>query len=377
MFRINIRGSIKAFLALALLVSTFAIGSGSTALAAERNREGSGAVYALTNAAAGNSVVAFDRASNGSLSFADTYSTGGLGSGDGLGSQGALILSENNNWLFAVNAGSNDISVFSVGRHGLELVDRVASGGTRPIGLTENNGVLYVLNAGGSGNITGFNVGHDGHLSPIAGSTQPLSGNATGPAQVQFSTDGRLLAVTEKATSKIDIYTVSKGGVASGPTVHNSSGATPFGFAFGKGGKLVVSEASGAVSSYAVGNDGSFNVVSGSSPTHQTAACWLVLTGNQRYAYAANAGSASISGYTVDGDGNLALLNADGRTGLTGAHPADLAMSINSHYLYSLNITPTSQGISAFEVQSDGSLVNVPLSGITGLTTASAGLAAR
>jgi 6-phosphogluconolactonase len=385
-FRINIQGSVKTLLASAMLLSTFAFSSGAVANAAAdtAGQKGTtGAVYALTNAAVGNSVVAFDRASDGSLRQAGMFATGGLGSGSGLGSQGALILSSDNNLLFAVNAGSNQISVFEVGRNGLHLVDTVASGGTSPISLTESRDVLYVLNAGGNGNITGFNVQRNGHLSAIAGSTKPLSGNATGPAQVQFNADGGLLAVTEKNTNMIDIYTVDKQGVASGPTSHPSSGTTPFGFAFGKDGKLIVSEAAGgaanasSASSYQVEPDGSFNVVTASSPTHQTAACWLALTGNQRYAYTANAGSATLSGYSVDRDGNLSLLNANGISGTTGAHPADLAFSNNSHYIYSLNITAATQSISAFEVQSDGSLVAVPLSGISGLTPASAGLAAR
>jgi 6-phosphogluconolactonase len=385
-FRINTHGSIKTFVAAALLLSSFAFGSGAVANAAADSgdhRSNTGAVYALTNAAAGNSVVAFDRASDGSLSPAGTFSTGGLGSSDGLGSQGALIFSDDKEWLFAVNAGSNDISVFAVARHGLDLVDRVSSGGTRPISLTEAKDVLYVLNTGGNGNITGFKVRDNGHLSAIAGSTRPLSGNATGPAQVQFSPDGRVLAVTEKNTNMIDIYTVNKRGVASGPTSHPSAGTTPFGFAFGEDGKLLVSEAFGgaanasAASSYEVDRDGSFNVVTASSPTHQTAACWLALTDNQRYAYTANAGSASLSGYRVDREGNLSLLNSNGIIGVTGAHPADLAFSNGSRYLYSLNITATTQGISAFQVQSDGSLTAVPLSGISGLTPASAGLAAR
>src|SRR5215212_741791 len=230
----------KTFIALALLLSTFAIGSNGIAQAAGDTTAAAGAVYALTNAAAGNSVVALDRDSDGTLTAAGTYSTGGLGSGAGLGSQGALVLSHNNQWLFAVNAGSNDVSVFSVDHHGLRLADRVSSGGTMPISLTEDNNVLYVLNAGGSGNITGFSVGHNGHLSAISGSTQPLSGGATGPAQVQFSADGTLLAVTEKNTNMIDIYNVSKQGVAGGPGTHPSAGTTPFGFAFGKGGKLLV-----------------------------------------------------------------------------------------------------------------------------------------
>src|SRR4029079_14381215 len=122
--------------------------------------------------------------------------------------------------------------------------------------------LLYVLNAGGSGNITGFNIGRHGTLTPISGSTRPLSGGATGPAQVQFSPDGDLLVVTEKTTNLIDTYTVDRHGIANGPTTHPSSGATPFGFAFSKRGTLIVSEAIGgtpglsAVSSYDLDDDG-------------------------------------------------------------------------------------------------------------------------
>jgi 6-phosphogluconolactonase (cycloisomerase 2 family) len=382
-FHKNVFGSVKALLASALLLSAFAwAGAGSTtAHAAGISESNRGALYTLTNAAGGNSVVAYERASDGTLTLEGTFATGGLGSGAGLGSQGALVLGQGDKWLFAVNAGSNDISVFSVDHDGISLVDREPSGGTTPISLTSSGDVLYVLNAGGTGNITGFNVEH-GRLAPIAGSTRPLSGNATGPAQVQFSADGRLLAVTEKNTNRIDIYTVNKDGTANGPTWHPSAGITPFGFAFGKDGKLIASEAFGgganasAASSYTVGKDGSFDVVSASSPTHQTAACWLALTSNERYAYTANAGSASISGYSVDRDGSLSLLDANGVTGTTGAHPADLALSNNSHYLYSLNITASTQSISAFEVQSDGSLS--PVTGIgSGLPPSAVGLAAR
>jgi 6-phosphogluconolactonase (cycloisomerase 2 family) len=291
------------------------------------------------------------------------------------------VLSADNRWLFAVNAGSNEISVLSVEGSGLALVDKVASGGVMPISLTVDKNIVYVLNAGGSGNISGFNVGHHGDLTAIPGSTRPLSGSATGPAQVQFSGDGRLLAVTEKNTNMIDIYTVNKNGTSDGPMTHPSSGITPFGFAFGRDGTLIVSEAFGgaangsAASSYNVGRNGSFDVVSASSPTHQTAACWVVLTGNERYAYTANAGSDSISGYGVSHDGSLSLLDPSGVSGYTGAgsHPTDMALSNNSRYLYAL--TTFSHGISVFEVGSDGSLT--PVAGASGLVPTAVGLAAR
>src|SRR5207253_96166 len=109
---------------------------------------------------------------------------------------------------------------------------------------------LYVLNAGGSGNISGFTVDNSGRLTPIAGSTQPLSGSNVGPAQVSFSPDGRQLVVTEKTTNLLDVYSVDANGIASGPTTTPSAGGTPFGFAFGHRSDLFVSEAAGSASSY-------------------------------------------------------------------------------------------------------------------------------
>src|SRR5713101_5024322 len=138
-----------------------------------------GAVYTMDNSSNGNRVRVFARAADGTLTAAGSFETGGLGTGGGLGNQGALLLSASERWLFAVNAGSDEISAFAVERRGLSLVNRVPSGGRRPISLSVHDDLLYVLNAGGAvgdhDNITGFRVGDDGHLTPVAGSTRPLS----------------------------------------------------------------------------------------------------------------------------------------------------------------------------------------------------------
>jgi 6-phosphogluconolactonase len=374
----------KTLLALALLVTTLAVGGGVRAEAKSINVNSNqeyGAVYVLTNQTAGNNVMAYDRASDGSLTAAGSYSTGGLGTGSSLGSQGALALSQDNRWLFAVNAGSNEVSVFAVSNSGLTLTDRLASSGTDPTSVTSSHGLVYVLNAGGSGNISGFKVEQNGQLTAIPNAIRPLSGNATGPAEVRFSPNGDLLVVTEKATNSLDTYSVGRNGVANGPTTYAAAGVTPYGFAFGNRSDIVVSEAFGgapngsAASSYSIGRDGALNVVSASSTTHQTAACWVVATGNGRYAYTANAGSGSITGYSVAPDDSLSLLNPDGRTGVTGdgTTPTDMGLSNNSQFLYVL--TSGSHGISGFAVNSDGSLTAT--GSISGLPAGTVGLAAR
>jgi 6-phosphogluconolactonase (cycloisomerase 2 family) len=336
----------------------------------------------LTNQPTGNAVAVFNRSADGLLNLAMTVPTDGLGTGSGLGSQGAIVLSENGRWLLAVNAGSNEVSVFQAHPSGLMLTDKVPSGGVRPTSVTIHKDLVYVLNAGDPGNITGFRLSNDGRLISIAGSTRNLSnegvGAAPAPAQVSFDPKGNVLVVTERATQIIDTYTVDKDGMATGPVAQPSSGMTPFGFAFTQQGTLVVSEAFGgatdasAVSSYAV-SPSSFQVVSPSVATGETAACWVAVSKNGKFAYAANAGSSSVSAYAVGQDGSLMLLN--GEAGLTGdaTGPIDMSITHNGQYLYVLSAR--SQNVIGFEVQADGSLVW--LGDFNGLPMGTAGIAAH
>lgn len=343
----------------------------------------SGVLFVTTNAndpVRGNEIVMYRRAVEGTLTVTGRFPTGGQGLGSGLGSQGALILSKNGRWLFVVNAGSNEVSAFQVRPTGLVLTDKVASGGVRPTSLTVRNNLLYVLNAGDPGNITGFKLGSSGKLTPLANSTRNLSNNGSGPApapaQISFSPDGTMLVVTERATNLIDTYMVDKKGLPTGPTPHTSSGVTPFGFAFAKE-TLVVSEAFGgtpgasAVSSYNLNKNG-LQSVSASVPTGETAACWIVISKDGKYAYSTNAGSASVSGYRVNNDGQLTLLN--GRAGDTGVGtgPTDPTISRDGRFIYVLS--PRSQTVIGFMTQADGSLVSIGSFG--GLQPGAAGIAA-
>ena len=330
-----------------------------------------GAVYALTNVAGGNAVAMYSRGADGRLSWSGSVSTGGAGAGASLGSQGALALSDDGRWLFAVNAGSNDVSAFRVTSSGLELTDRVASGGLRPISVTVHGNMLYVLNAGGDGNISGFRVGNDGALAPLAGSTRPLSGNGVGPAQVAFSPTGAWLVVTEKTTNRLDIYAVGSDGLVSGVNTAASAGGTPFGFAFGHRDELFVSEAAGSASSYIVGTAG-LTVASGAVLTHQGAPCWAVVTENGRYGYTANAQGGSISGFAIASDGSISLIDGDGRTAVVGGGNIDLAVSGNSRYLYELN---GNRSITGFRIEADGHLTAV--GNVAGLPASTVGLVAR
>ena len=362
-----------------ILIAVFLLpmiaGFTTTALAAGDKTQS--LVYTMTNAASGNEVVVIRHSSNGSSSQ-KTFSTGGLGSGTGLGSQGSVVVSDNGRWLFVVNAGSNEISVFAVGKNGLKLNDVVDSGGIKPISLTAHDSLVYVVNAGGSGNISGFQLQKNGKLSPLAGSTQPLSNGGAGdspqPAQISFHPGGDLLVVTEKGTNLIDTYELNKG-IAEAPVTHPSAGMTPFGFAFDNLDHLVVSEAFGGapdastMSSYFVDN-ATFDLISPSVATTQTAACWVVISRDGKYAYDTNTGSDSISSFSIGDDGSLTLL--DPQAGLTGDTPIDMALTSNGKILFAL--AGTSHTVNAFWVNSDGSLESL---GDVSVPAGSVGLAAQ
>jgi 6-phosphogluconolactonase len=332
-------------LALSLLPVTL-VGLASKARSQEH---GVGAVYVATNAAGGNAVLGFARSADGRLDPTPTsHATGGEGTGTGLGNQGGLVLSRDGGLLLVVNAGSDEISVFRRASDGdLELRDVVTSGGTRPISVTLHGHLLYVLNAGGMSGaidqITGFSVEQDGELVPVPGSTRALSAATVDPAQIGFAPDGRTLVVSEKGTNILTTFSVDASGVAGMPMPQPSAGMTPFGFAFGKRGQLLVSEAFGgamdasALSAYVLGGDGTLDVIEPSAPTTETAACWVAVSRGGRFAYTTNTGSGSISGFAVAPDGTLELLDSDGATASTGGAPIDLDFFDDGRFLYALD----------------------------------------
>ena len=338
-----------------------------------------GKVFTSSNATAANEVLVYAADASGKLTFETRVATHGQGTGGGLGNQGAVTLSGSGRHLFVVNALSNTVSTFAVRRSGLQLESSVDSGGLQPISVTEHDGIVYVLNAGGAGNVAGFR-NRGGMLSPIAGSTRALSAaGGTGPAQVGFNPDGDVLLVTEKATNKLTSYRVRDDGAIGAPVVSASHGMTPFGFAFDPRGHALVSEAFGgaagasAVSSYGFDNASGAQpaLISASVADTQSAACWVVVTPNGRYAYVTNTGSNTISSYAVHSSGQIALQQAS--AAVSGGAPIDAAIAPGGRALYVLNAG--SRTITSFAIGKDGTLSDP--GSVAGLPAGANGLAAN
>jgi 6-phosphogluconolactonase (cycloisomerase 2 family) len=322
-------------------------------------------VFVQTDNPAGNQVVAYDRADNGTLSQAGSYPTGGLGGTltgsvvDHLASQGSLSYDARHRLLYAVNAGSNTVSVFAARDDRLRLRQVIGSGGAFPVSIAVRGDLVYVLNALNGGSVQGYRV-FFGRLWPMPGSNRPLGLDpgatpqfVNTPGQVAFSPDGAALIVTTKANgSNIDVFKVGFGGwLSASPVVNAEPGTVPFAITFDQAGHLVIANAgTNALASYVLNADGTVSLIDAVG-TGQAATCWVAPADGTLYA--SNAGSGTISGFSASGAGQLTLL---GQTS-TDKGTVDASASPGGQFLY---VQTGGNGIvDEFAVGSGGSLTAI------------------
>ena len=270
------------------------------------------------------------------------------------GRQGAVELSGDGRYLYAVNAGSNSVSVFRTGPGGTRLLDTVASRGVAPTSISEDRGRVYVLNSGGTPNVAAFWRGFDGSLRPIPGGTRDLTAGADGAAQVSVTPGGRSLVVSERVANRLETLPLDILGRPGNPVVTPSSGAVPFGFGITERGTIVVSEAGAStVSSYRLGFRGALSTITASLPVGQGAACWVAVSPNGRFAFTGNA-AGGISGFAIGRDGSLAPL---GTTALLPS-PRDLDFDASGRFLHAVSPGSAAAGgqVTTYRVGDDGSL---------------------
>ena len=355
--RICLTGLTCACLSIAAAAPALAHGRARAALAQGH------AVFVMNDRLAGNQVIAYARAEDGTLAQVGVYETEGLGGRlegsvvDHTASQGALALDGAHHLLFAVNPGSNTLSVFSVSGDVLRLRQVLPSGGAFPVSVAVNGAYVYVLNAGQGGSIRGF-VLAPGGLYPIPGARRSLSlPQATPgsgeqfthtPAEIAFARNGTRLVITTKAAGQsIEVFTAAT--LAPQPVTTPLAGAVPFGFTFDPQGRLVISEAGpNALASFAWALNNRLTELSAAG-AEQVATCWV--TAADGYFYASNAGSASVTGFSERPDGTLT------RLGSTGTHGGTVDSASSGRFLY---VQGGAAGtLDEFEVQPDGSLASI------------------
>ena len=334
-------------------------------------------VYTQSNAAEGNQIVAFTAAADGTLTESARFSTGGKGSGDGLGNQGAVHISKSGLFLYAVNAGDHTLSAFFILPSGkLYLLSVAKLQGERPVSVTSYRNLIYVVNAG-TDDIEGLYLGLWGKLYNLPGSRRALSGPGAAPAQIAFKHNGRALLVTEKATQVLSGYAIGRNGRPSTARSISAANPTPFGFDFGWGGRTVVTEAVGGtagasmVTTYRLSNSGAVYQLDESLALNATAACWAVVHPTSGQAYVTNTGSDEISSLAKRRNG--VVLSNNGETTPAVSGPIDAAINARGEYLYVL--LGGSSELATYYIGANGALR--PLDKDGGLPATATGLAVR
>jgi 6-phosphogluconolactonase len=347
------------------------IGASSPILCAAQSNK-TGAVFIMTNDAKKNQVIAYERAANGTLSDGITYDTDGRGSGgttDPLESQGSLTLSQDHSLLFAVNAGSGTVSVFSVHKAELILLNKTASEGVQPSAVAENGGLVYVLSSGGPGSVVGFRLDFGGQLKEIKNSTRLLTGTTSGGASLSFSPDGQFLLVTERVANNLDAFHVEADGTLSPIIVNANPAPGTFTVNYAPNNFAIVSETgaagandASAISSYKVNANGTLTAVTQSLTTFANGNCWNAITPDGTKVYVSNSGSDSISGFNIGKNGKLTPI---GHTVVgnnpSGSHNVDITISADGKYLYTINAQSGNIGI--FAISEDGGLISLGQAG--------------
>jgi 6-phosphogluconolactonase len=389
-----------------------------------KSKAGAGFVFSQTNNPKGNSVYVFKRKADGTIKLFETIKTGGKGTSSqqpfGLpvvDSADSVILSADHKLLFVVNDGSNTVTSFRVTPGGITRAHTVKSGGVLPISLAVHGNLLYVLN-GVSGSVKGFSFDSHGKLTAIPHSTQSLSiSGANGvAADIGFNPTGKWLVVTMRDLplttgtngnpGVIDTFKVASNGSIGHAIATTAATPTPFGFRFLPSGIMVDTsagtvktvnnapppltdgaQANGSLQTYKLGANGKLSPISNVASGGR-AACWVVLSKDNRYAFVTNTlsatsphpapgnpigtGQSGLTRYKVAANGALTFL---GNVNTGPGTPSDLGTSPDGKYLYMANPTqgllPFGSHIEVYKIGPGGSLTLVqvtPMALVPGLS---------
>jgi DNA-binding beta-propeller fold protein YncE len=357
------KGPIRLLVVVAAMVATTV----AAALPAQASDAAGGAVFVQTNDPLGNSIDAYHRNGDGTLTFLTSYPTGGLGGrelsagSDPIATQGSLRLDDG--LLLAVNPGSDTVSAFAVNGDQLALRQVVGSGGPFPASIATHGSLVYVVDAGGAGFVSGFRLA-GGKLHPIEGSTRSLglpNGNPPfflgSPAQVGFTPDGEHLIVTTKTHNTVDVFSVNPDGrLSASPTV-NAAGPVPFAWVFDSAGRIVLNFAgTSSLETLTVNEDNTISPVSAPVSDSQGGLCWV--TPAAGYLYTSNTGSGNVSQFQVLADGSVVLVNPIAASGIPGA--TDSAAGGQTLYVQS----GLSSTVRVFSIGVGGALTSIQVAAV-------------
>lgn len=320
-----------------------------------------GVIYVMTNDDTANTIEVYLRRPSGEIRNVPQASvrTGGMGAAsnaaiDPLGSQGSLVFSEQHDMLFGVNAGDNTVFAFKTRDMDKRIIRRhlrpvrtavVPSGGNLPVSVAVSGDKLYVLNVGGEGMVSTFEISAGGGLTMLNSvslgldtATEVPFDNVMAPGQVGVDTLSRRLLVTNASGQELLSFALDGDGLPDGAlTSTPTSGVVPFSFATTPYGNILVTEAgSGAVSAFDSPVGYPLTETTASVTNGQAATCWIV-AGDEGYAYVSNTLSDTVSLYRYTRDGALSLIDATAATVSAGGAPTDMTLAGDGNFLFTLD----------------------------------------
>jgi 6-phosphogluconolactonase (cycloisomerase 2 family) len=231
----------------------------------------------------------------------------------------------------------------------------------------------------GKPSIASFRLDEAG-ITPVVGGEMPLSAADADPAQIGFAPGGGAVVVTERGIDRIAVYEMrDDGSLPAEPRTVDSSGPTPYGFAFSSAGTVVVAEAfraergKAAASSYSM-RGGGLEPRTRSLGNGMSEICWAVVTPDDRFAFTTNFADSTVSRFALAADGTIALEDPaaasldDRRPGLR-----DEALASDGGLLYAIDAD--GGAVVGWRVAMDGSLERVGAR--EGLPRTIAGMTAR
>ena len=342
-------------LVLSIVISSAGAGVRAIARSVEGDDPARSFVYTITNPDGPNAVAAYERnPETGELIFLGTYPTGGRGAGRLIDSQSPLVVNAEGTLLFAVNPGSDDISVMAINDDGsLALRDGpVPSRGVEPASLALRGDLIYVANKGDAvdpPNYSGFFVGSDGTLTRIKRRIGLAFGD--NPTQVLFTRDGGTLIGIRFGSGGLDSLAVRPNGRLRLRSQLNDQRG-PFAAVFNPvaGEQLIVADARlPGASSYVMREDRSLTQITSVSNRPERAACWIVAHSDGSRAWVSNTGTNSLSLYTIGAEGALSLASTHS-TAAYGRTPFEIALDPGNRFLYQLNVGSGNQSIHTLRV---------------------------
>jgi hypothetical protein len=383
----KLKSCIRAAAAGSLIVGLGLTASTLSAEAATHNRDfqrfqESHALFVETESSTGNHVLSYSRASDGTISFAGSYATGGVGAtavgatADPIASQDGLTLINNNTELVATNAGSDTVTVFAVQGTRLVWLQQVASQGEFPVSVASHGDLVSVVNAGGVGSLAQFRLFGDFLVSQgvqvrslgLANTNPPDFHHGVG--EVAYTPNGQhLIIATKLSTNAFDVFSVGfNGALGATPVVTPSDNALPFAFTFDSAGRVVSAEASNSsMATYTVNANGSLTSL-GWVSDGLTALCWI--SGANGYFYGSNSGNGNVSSFDENAAGAPQLVNPTAASAHAGT--IDSVVSPDGLTLY---VESGGAGtVDAYSIGAGGSLTQIET--IFNIPVASEGIAA-